>query len=479
MRKHSPKATGSDSASKDDSSKSEDIDAQGEIAEGEDEEMQELASQTSHMSAHDARQDEPEIPRFNDMIGDNTYNSDNLDARSDYSHGSWYHVPTPLPSPPGSPPPEQDNFQDEAPELGDEDGFQNINAGDFREYERWYAEDHLGEDVEMLAETLTEEEIDSIIMLAIHQFGSVTQSDYERIRYSYRQKLELLSPYRLRTRIARLSGVDPKNIDCCVNSCHAFHGKYIDKEVCSSCNEPCYDYKGRPRQFFQYLPATPRFLAFFNNPDLIHKMLYRHNYKRKPGCMDDFFNSELYEDLLATNIVIDGVDTGVRHFPGKHDIAIAVMSDGILLFDQGSKEPTCWPIMAQNLNLPPAEHAQMRNLTPLGVIPGPNKPKDFDSFLLLFVEECIELAKGVEAYNTITGQTFTLRAHPVIISGDMQAIKYIQNFKGPNARLPCRECLMEGVYHHAKKTYYIPLAQPLDDPSSSTVDTYDPHNLLL
>ncbi|EUC55814.1 hypothetical protein RSOL_138550, partial [Rhizoctonia solani AG-3 Rhs1AP] len=92
--------------------------------------------------------------------------------------------PPPFPLLRTPPPPKQDNVQDGAPELEDKDGFRNINAGDFCEYERWYAEDHLGEDVEMLAETLTDEEIDSIIMLAIRQFGSVTQSDYEQIRYS-------------------------------------------------------------------------------------------------------------------------------------------------------------------------------------------------------------------------------------------------------------------------------------------------------
>ncbi|CAE6481342.1 unnamed protein product [Rhizoctonia solani] len=139
LRKYGPKATGSNSASEDDGSEAEDMDIQGEMAEDDEEEMQGLASQTSHMLAHDARLDEqaykPEIPQINDAIGHYTYDSDNLDACSDYSRGSWYHVPTPLPSPPRSPPPEQDNVQDEVLELEEEDGFWNINAGDFCEYE--------------------------------------------------------------------------------------------------------------------------------------------------------------------------------------------------------------------------------------------------------------------------------------------------------------------------------------------------------
>ncbi|CAE6402042.1 unnamed protein product, partial [Rhizoctonia solani] len=65
-----------------------------------------------------------------------------------------------------------------------------------------------------------------------------------------------------------------------------------------------------------------------------------------------------------------------------------------------------------------------------------------------------------------------------IISGDMQAIKYLQNFKGPNARVPCRECLMVGVYHAEKRTYYIPLAEPLAR-NSLTIKSYDAHDLPL
>jgi hypothetical protein len=155
------------------------------------------------------------------------------------------------------------------------------------------------------------------------------------------------------------------------------------------------------------------------------------------------------------------------------------MTDGVEIFKSAStSKSSCWPIMAQNLNLPPAEQAQLCNLIPLGVIPGPNKPKDFDSFLVLFVDECTELAHGVKTYNVQTGREFTLHAHPLIISGDMQAMKYVMNFKGPNARVPCQECLIVGIYHAARRTYYIPLAKPIED-GSTNVKTFDPCNLPL
>ncbi|GAB1521286.1 hypothetical protein RhiTH_004378 [Rhizoctonia solani] len=121
-----------------------------------------------------------EYPQINNTIGYNTYNPkgntlDN-DDRLDYLHSSWYRVATPLPSPP-LPPPKHESGLSEP----NNDGFQNVDAKDYWEYKQWYAEDNIYEDSEMLAKTLTNEEVDSIIMLAIQQFGSVTQNNYEQI----------------------------------------------------------------------------------------------------------------------------------------------------------------------------------------------------------------------------------------------------------------------------------------------------------
>jgi hypothetical protein len=49
---------------------------------------------------------------------------------------SWYNVGTPLPSPPQSPLALSDKELSE-----DEDGYVDVTADDYREYDRWYAED--------------------------------------------------------------------------------------------------------------------------------------------------------------------------------------------------------------------------------------------------------------------------------------------------------------------------------------------------
>ncbi|QRV77209.1 Transposase family tnp2 [Ceratobasidium sp. AG-Ba] len=424
--------------------------------------------------------DGPDEDHTDDMQVDDVFMNRQVEetpSDDEESTGDWYEVGTPPPSPPTSPfrPPE-----DQVP-SDTEEGYQDVNADDYREYERWYAEDCEAELREFVQETLTDEEIDSIKMLAIKQFGHISVRNYERIRYSFRDRIRLLSLQRMGTRLAFLSGVKPEDFDCCVNVCHAFTDQYADEDNCSSCGAPRYDSQGRPRKICQYIPFIPRFQALFNNPDMIKLLEHRHNYPETPGVINDFFDGQLYKDLRKTNTVVNGVDTGAKFFSGKYDIATSILSDGVQIFENASEATaTCWPIMLQNLNLPPADRAQLRNIIPVCVIPGPKQPKDFDSFLVPFVKECQAAARGVKTYNVCTGEYFTLRHHPVLVSGDMQAIKHYEQMKGPNAKVPCRGCLQVGCYHYKQRTYYIPLAQPLDPRNpAATTTSYDPLNLPL
>ncbi|KAG9081505.1 hypothetical protein FRC06_005529, partial [Ceratobasidium sp. 370] len=130
-----------------------------------------------------------------DIYNDNSRSSAYDDTMSDTSssHHDWYDIGTPPPTPPRSPFQLSDN--DDPSE--DEDGYQHVTAEDYREYDRWFAEDSQAEFDEMIAETLTEEELDSIKMMAIRQFGHISQRGYERIRFSFREKLRFLTLQRL------------------------------------------------------------------------------------------------------------------------------------------------------------------------------------------------------------------------------------------------------------------------------------------
>ncbi|KAF8595663.1 hypothetical protein BDV93DRAFT_411944, partial [Ceratobasidium sp. AG-I] len=181
-------------------------------------------------------------------------------------------------------------------------------------------------------DALTDEDMDSIKMMAIRLFGHISQRNYERIKYSFREKVRLLTLQRLHTRVAALSGVSPQSMDCCVNACHAFTREKSELTHCETCKQPRYDSRGRPRVTFEYLPIIGCLQALFNNPDMVKKILYRKNYVQVDGAINDIFDSKLYKDLCARNVVIDGVDTGKRFFSGDYDIATSLLTDGVQLF---------------------------------------------------------------------------------------------------------------------------------------------------
>jgi hypothetical protein len=318
--------------------------------------------------------------------------------------------------------------------------------------------------------------------MAIRLCGHISRANYDRIRLSFRRQLKLLTLWKLQRRMATLSGVSPEVYDRCSQNCMAFTGRWEHDTHCRRCRRARYNLDGKPVAQFDFIPVANRLQASFQDQDLAKLMRYRHEYQAQEGIREDFFDSDAYNNLCRQNIIINGQDTGRKFFQGRRDVALSFLGDGVQIFDHGHKaSDTCWPIILQNLNLPPSERCKLRNVVPIMVIPGPQQPKDFNSFLYPFVQESIRLAgPGVRTYDAHRKEWFTLRAFPVLVCGDMQAIKHFGGMRGPNSKLPCRACRIEGVYDAARRSYYIPLVRPFDpeDPPDS-IESYDPRNLPL
>jgi hypothetical protein len=78
--------------------------------------------------------DDPGSMMLQDRTKDRDVEEELSEAPS--SPGSWYHIGTPPPSPPRSP-----LVRSDEEKLEDEDGYFNITEDDYREYDRWYADD--------------------------------------------------------------------------------------------------------------------------------------------------------------------------------------------------------------------------------------------------------------------------------------------------------------------------------------------------
>ena len=109
---------------------------------------------------------------------------------------------------------------------------------------------------------------------------------------------------------------------------------------------------------------------------------------------------------------------------------------------------------------------------PFGLSPGPSQSRDLDSFLIPFIDELKLLAQGVSAYDDHTQNSFKLKTHLLLITGDTPGISKLFHLSGHMAKHPCRACKIEGspfIISFTKKNkqprsktqYYFPLYHPV------------------
>lgn len=277
-----------------------------------------------------------------------------------------------------------------------------------------------------------------------------------------------------KTKMRNLSGFEPQTYDCCIKSCLCYVGVNEDLEACPYCKEDRWR-NGKPRNVFHYLPIIPRLQAFYANARLTEQMRYRHNLEEQEGVIRDIFDGVMYRSLKETLVTIGGHQQDYTFFNSETDVALGLFADGFAPFK--NRKHTCWPIVFTNLNLPPEVRTLFENLICAGVIPGPHKPKDFDSFLYPMMLEGVDLAIGVETHHCIYNLQFDLRGYLMVVGGDMPAVAMMMKMKGHGSRCPCRMCKMIALLAANGKTYYMPHITPesrIDDRES-----YDVANLPL
>jgi hypothetical protein len=307
---------------------------------------------------------------------------------------------------------------------------------------------------------------------------------WKKACYAFQTTPPLPSLPKLRSHIAFLAGFSAHVYDCCPNSCVCYTGPHSSATSCTYCGLSRYHANGKPRKKFTYVPVIPHLQAFCANTKFATTMQYRSQSESEsvPGVIKDIFDGKNYKALKTKYIQIDDKTFGCQYFDDHRDIALGLSTDGFVPFNR--RKSTTWPIILFNYNLPPEIHFHVNQILALGIIPGPKKPQDFDSFLWPFLQELLRLAHGVRAFDALGGTCFTLRAHLIVVFGDIPAMSMVMRMKGHNGASPCRMCEIHGlrVPNQPGTTHYVPLdrsTHPIiqGDQSDEHVKKYNPYDL--
>lgn len=309
----------------------------------------------------------------------------------------------------------------------------------------------------------------------------IGQNTYEEHNNFFPEFL-LPSMKKCRRVVRDLSGITTTLIDCCPNSCMAFTGLFEDDTHCFHCRSPRFSAAGTPLLRFQYISLISILKSKYSGKISARAMRYRslHDHDSEPGHIQDVYDSEIYMRLCQTHVVANGETLPFKYFSDPREVLLGIGTDGFNFFKRGSY--TAWPLLLVNYNLPPDERCHDDNVICCGVIPGPKKPKDYDTFWYPWVQEMQQLAEGVDTYDADADEVFPLRAHAAYGLGDIPGVtKGFLKMKGHNAKCPCRDCEIIGIAMqilavNGKRNpiHYVPAIQP---PILPHAVTFDPHNL--
>ena len=169
---------------------------------------------------------------------------------------------------------------------------------------------------------------------------------------------------------------------------------------------------GWVRWMFSYIPLIPHLCALMSNETYATCLQYcadEHKKTHMPRTKMDIFDGLHYRSLLGQRVVVGGQRLTHNYFSDDRDIALGFAMDGFAPFKKWKH--TTWILLIFNYNLPLDKRFQKDNILCAGIIPGPKKPWDTDSFIYPLVQELLELMTGVSAYDALLSSLFVLHAY--------------------------------------------------------------------
>jgi hypothetical protein len=272
----------------------------------------------------------------------------------------------------------KDNKEDNEENYDDEED--DDNEDDIVDSEEDNDDDDLDEDTMQIDDIPNKKIIDGLKLLHLKSLYNFTESAYNDIMKVF--ATNNLSLYKIKKYLKEITELVPEFYDMCENSCICYIGLYKSYQNCPICDSARLDTKGKAKKVMPYLSIINRLKMQFNNKNRAKELLYRYEYitnkDDNDDDLDDIFDGKIYKELVDENL-----------FNDKRDVALTASCDGYQIFKQ--KTDDCWLFLIVNNNLHPSLRVKKENLLIPFLIPGPNQPKDFNTFLRPFINEMKQL----------------------------------------------------------------------------------------
>jgi hypothetical protein len=303
--------------------------------------------------------------------------------------------------------------------------------------------------------------IDDDTCLAINMYlGNPSEATYKVNRRAFLRRLpeaDIPSYYKTKRLVADLTGVDSVVHHMCINLCIAYTGPFSDLEACPVCAEGQYDQfrldssSGRdrvPRQEFHTIPIGPQLQALYREPESAkHAHYMRTERSRVLAEVDDKGLLDEYSDVLHGTDLIEAFRDGCI---GEDDIALLFSIDGAQLY--AKKASACWIYIWVLLNLSLARRYKKKHVFIGGFIPGPNNPKNTDSFLFPGLQHLVGLQKErLNVWDVALQHEVQSRVFLVLLTADGPGMMHITGLVGYHGKHSCR--LYCGMAGHREVQY--------------------------
>ena len=231
--------------------------------------------------------------------------------------------------------------------------------------------------------------------------------------------------------------------DMCSETCVAFTGPYSDLRSCPECSAPRYKTISQgnklvtvPRRQALMIPIWPQIQAqYWSHKSARNMGHWRRVMKLLIAKLHAGGSIDIYEDVYCSSILLDAARQGDLT---SDDTLLMLLIDGTQLYQ--SKQSDCWIYIWVLLDIAPDLRYKKRYVLPGGFIPGPNKPKNLDSFVYTGLHHLSALQRdGLCAWDCSTGCVFTLRPFFFLGTADEPELAALHGQVSHHGVFGCRE----------------------------------------